>query len=119
MIDNCECIIFVNTPNSIRVSDELKNIKDGYQQTKSPWIYHELAMTGMLPQKPLVRKRNCFAYGMLFENVNQAPEIWYNVDKYLQNMIALSNEHIEKWSKYSKYKGSKSLDVLYEIVQEK
>lgn len=119
MIDNCECIIFVNTPNSIRVSDELKNIKDGYQQTKSPWIYHELAMTGMLPQKPLIRKRNCFAYGMLFENVNQAPEIWYNVDKYLQNMIALSNEHIEKWSKYSKYKGSKSLDVLYEIVQEK
>lgn len=119
MIDNCECIIFVNTPNSIRVSDELKNIKDGHQQTKSPWIYHELAVTSMLPQKPLVRKRNCFAYEMLFENVNQAPEIWYDVDKYLQNMIALSNEHIEKWSKYSKYKGSKSLDVLYEIVQEK
>ena len=119
MIDICECVIFLNTPNSIRMSDELKNIKNGYQQTKSPWIYHELAMTSMLRQQPPSRKRNVLAYGALIESVNQTHDIWYNVDKYLANMVTLSDEDIKKWINYSKYKGSRSLDVLYEIVQGK
>ena len=97
----------------------MENIKNGHQQTKSPWIYHELSMTSMLRQQPLNRTRNVLVYGALFESANQAPEIWYGVDKYLQNMITLSDKHIKEWSKYSKYKGPSSLDALYEIVQEK
>lgn len=37
MIDNTECIIFFNTPNSINLSEELDNVK-GKQSTISPWI---------------------------------------------------------------------------------
>ena len=119
MIDNCECVIFVNTPNSISTRYEMENIKNGQKQTKSPWIYHELSMTSMLRQQPLSRKRNVLAYGMLLESANQAPEFWYGVDKYLQNMITLTDEHIKKWIKYSKCKGIQSLDALYEIVRGK
>lgn len=36
MIDHCECLIFINTPNSIQFTN-----KDVYQ-TASPWIYNEL-----------------------------------------------------------------------------
>ena len=119
MIDNCECIIFINTPNSIGTHYELENIKNGHQQTKSPWIYHELSMTSMLRQQPLNRKRNVLVYGALLESANQAPEVWYGVDKYLRNMITLSDKHIKKWVEHSEYKGSRSLDALYEIVRGK
>lgn len=40
MIDRCECIIFINTPNSIESS---KNVIET-EKTYSPWIFAELAM---------------------------------------------------------------------------
>ena len=45
MINDCECIIFVNTPNSLNVSDiSNENL------TSSPWIYSELLMDEYLEQ---------------------------------------------------------------------
>ena len=118
MIDNCECIIFFNTPNSINMPCELENIKNGHKQTKSPWIYHELSMASMLPQQPINRKRLSFAYGRLFESTNQAPEFWYDIDKYLRQMNPLNDEQLNQWLKYSAIKGPVSLDALYKISQD-
>jgi hypothetical protein len=42
MIDQAECVIFLNTPNSI-VTKEF--INGGEAATASPWIYHELLLT--------------------------------------------------------------------------
>ena len=53
MIDNTECIIFFDTPQSINMADELKKIekKSKKETTLSPWIYHELSMTTMLRER--------------------------------------------------------------------
>lgn len=49
MIDKCESIFFVNTPNLIVVSENIKAAK----YTLSPWIYSELEMTRMIRHKKL------------------------------------------------------------------
>lgn len=44
MINNTECLFFLNTPNSITPGTVI-------QQTESPWIYSEIAMSGLIRQK--------------------------------------------------------------------
>lgn len=46
MIDCCECLIFVNTPNSLNP----RNIGDD-STTSSPWIYSELLMANTFPAR--------------------------------------------------------------------
>ena len=50
MIDNTECIIFFNTPNSISLATELDQIRKNGKAAKtvSPWIYHELSIKIMI-----------------------------------------------------------------------
>lgn len=43
MMDQCECLIFLNTPASIGIRDI-----QGAQETYSPWIYTEVEMSRML-----------------------------------------------------------------------
>ena len=45
MIDHCECLIFINTPNSIPYSNNDK------AKTASPWIYNELLIAHLLKNK--------------------------------------------------------------------
>lgn len=49
MIDNCECIFFMNTPNSVS-PDPTKN------KTASPWIYSEISTTQIIRKKVPTRK---------------------------------------------------------------
>jgi hypothetical protein len=49
MIDKCECVLFINTPNAI-------SVQEGIDKTKSPWIYFEIAMTKLIRKKEPVRK---------------------------------------------------------------
>ena len=47
-IDNTECVIFINTPNSIEnIYDTVNN------STYSPWIYSELEATRLLRRRPI------------------------------------------------------------------
>ena len=54
MINRCECLIFVNTPNSLNTKDIGKE-----DSTSSPWIYSELLMATTFPA------RNPDDYGIL------------------------------------------------------
>lgn len=45
MIDETECVFFINTPSSITSKDVIAN------RTSSPWIYHELGMTNLIRKK--------------------------------------------------------------------
>lgn len=51
MIDNTECLFFLNTPNSI-TPDTIIN------QTESPWIYSEIAMSKLIRKKSKEEHRN-------------------------------------------------------------
>lgn len=50
MMDQTECIIFLNTNNSVNVKSGIKNM------TYSPWLFHEIAMTKILEKKRGVRQ---------------------------------------------------------------
>jgi hypothetical protein len=45
MIDRCECVVFLDTPNSVFISDASENV------VKSPWIYFELDQISKLKTK--------------------------------------------------------------------
>ena len=52
MIDNTECLFFLNTPNSITPDDTI------IEQTESPWIYSEIAMSRLIRKKELKEYRD-------------------------------------------------------------
>ena len=55
MIDKTECLIFLNTPNSVNPG---KSISSANQQTTySPWIYGELSFSKLLRRRPLEEHR--------------------------------------------------------------
>ena len=47
MIDNCECVFFLNTDNSVISGSEAIN----KNKTYSPWIYHEVFTTSIIHRK--------------------------------------------------------------------
>lgn len=52
MIDNCECVIFVDTPNSI-------NLASSQVYTNSIWLYNELLMASRIRTKTYESYRQC------------------------------------------------------------
>lgn len=48
MIDRCECFMFLNSTNSIHLSEEIKEPK-----VSSPWIYMELGLSKYVRRRPL------------------------------------------------------------------
>ncbi len=70
MIDETECLMFLNTPNSIKISDiQYKST------TASPWIYSELLISQFMRRKGLMEYR-IEKSRMLFENA-QLPRFDY------------------------------------------
>lgn len=106
MMDNCECVMFLNTPNSVRPEEVIS-------QTVSPWIYQELAFT------QLIRKRDINAYRQqrLVESFSHGGKIpvKYNID--LSQLYKIDDDILSKWcdsfSESHTRKGSHTLDLLY------
>ena len=116
MIDNCECIIFFNTPNSITLSKELENVKHSKSETLSPWIYHELSMTSMLRRQIPVRYNNFEHVDVALAESRSEIKISYDVSQYLSVMHTLNDDHLKKWKESSSKKGEDALTALYQIV---
>lgn len=118
MIDQCECVIFVNTPNSFKPADYFKD--EG--ETESPWIYSEIAMTRMLRERAPEEHRP----QPTFESVNASLEhlkkarerelrISYPAD--LLHLTPLSLSDLTKWKNKEGQNKQKAyaLDLLYEM----
>ena len=120
MIDNTECIIFFDTPNSIVLKDELDNVKKKDKKaTLSPWIYHELSMSTMI-RTTLPRRRSVIlehSSGYSFDARSQL-NIQYDVSEYLRNMTPLTESLLLEW-KDSLNTLEVPLDTLYKIIKEK
>lgn len=119
MIDQTECIIFFNTPNSINLATELEKIKRRGKEhtTISPWIYHELSMTTMLRSVTPVRKETVLEH--YAQASREKPKIAYDVSKALNAMATLTDTQLEQW-KCNWDQAHKiiphALDELYKIV---
>lgn len=114
MIDNCECVIFVNTPNSITPSSYITD----EQNTFSPWLYNELVLSQLIRRKSKYHHRNK-------EKLSEARKITADsilgfLVEYpapLNHMINITDSDIFSWKNSVKEKninGYQALDLLYE-----
>jgi hypothetical protein len=134
MIDNTECIMFYNTPNSVSLVDDLKIIKNEKKKvTLSPWVYHELAMTSLVrihePNRTIPLLEDVIEHRAYSEKNNINVE--YDIGKYLEEMIPITLDDLKLWEKNYKilthkldggyisnirgYEDVFPLDVLYHI----
>lgn len=120
MIDNTECLFFLNTPNSI-TPDTIIN------KTESPWIYSEISIS------QLIRKKELQEYRIMEQNESLKT---FSEDKKLNIQYDLPTDHLvningyvlRKWeeiwkdigisNKYPQYSENlriHALDKLYEL----
>lgn len=103
MMDRTECVIFLETPNSLKAKD----ISTG--TTNSGWIYSELLMSGCLQKKEPIRKSTNFSINKSFEH--NALSVEYDAD--ISHLIMLSITDIVNAEKASETLGVGVLDQLY------
>lgn len=115
MINNTECIFFMNTPSSVKT-------KDAVHKTASPWIYHELSMTNLIQKKSPQQHRKALTKGLYKYAESKQLNILYDVN--LNNLINLNSNDLQEWSSNHQLKTMEALfkfnleahplDVLYE-----
>lgn len=95
MIDKCESVFFINTSNSVSVSEGI--VKTNY--TFSPWIYAEIEMTRMIRHKKLSEYRDIsktvnesIAY---FEARPEDLRIRYDIS--LDHLVELTDSDLITW----------------------
>lgn len=110
MIDNTECLFFLNTPNSVSIGASI----DG--TTPSPWIYSEIAMSR------LIRKRLPKRYEAVFES--QSPQQHFSSDLIIRyplpmdHLTELNGDDLLTWGRSCKVASPhhlKALDCLYQL----
>lgn len=108
MIDNTECLFFLNTPSSISIDAPI----DG--TTPSPWIYSEIAMSR------LIRKRLPKRYKRSLSESRQecfvAQSVRYTLP--MDHLTKLNSDDLLMWKKYCKAASRhhlKALDCLYQL----
>lgn len=108
MIDRTECVIFLNTPNSITPEDK----------TLSPWIYSEIAMTKLIRHKSTLKHRlteQTKTFVRLSESQSKPVVVNYGVD--ISHLKDLNfNDLISLRRKCTFKNSSNALDELYKIT---
>lgn len=110
MIDKTECLFFLKTPNAIIPSQ----VKD---QTLSPWIYYEIAMTQLIrqhiPERRKIDASKLFSGGRV--SILEKKELKMKFDLDLSYLTDLDNNTVDQWGK-TKHSGEhKALDALDEL----
>ena len=99
MIDKTECLFFLNTPNSIDLSDI-------ETRTLSPWIYSEIGISQMIEKK---RTRTKY----FSDNLNESLRISYKLD--LSHLANIGHTDLLLW-KQKNVREERALNSLYEII---
>ena len=107
MIDKTECLMFLNTSNSLLTSD-----LDDNSATSSPWIYSELIFSRMCQKKKLSYYRENLTHSGLLEYA----ELNVKYDVSLDHLIELDNQDlINLWKRKTNKIPELALDDLYII----
>jgi hypothetical protein len=108
MIDKTECIIFLNTPDSICAETAIHK-----PRTYSPWIYSEIAMTQLIRKKTLEEHRGLVKKAAQLLSEEQL-RIKYDVD--LSHLKDIDDNVLKEWERRAKLLPKENLlDVLYEL----
>ncbi len=109
MMDKCECIFFMNTPNALPIVDNIRNI----ESTLSPWIYSEVEMTRYLREQKPKREGYLYPINEEFQLEQSELKIQYKINKI--HMKKINDKSLEIWLKScSNYEHP--LDTLYKQV---
>jgi len=116
MIDRCECLFFLNTPESISPGE---TIKEG--NTSSPWIYAEIAISKTIQKRHLPvgrRGKSVLAYDAALEAINESQGSVPLVHKLdVSHLSKLTEARLRAWAVSWENENNKSpLDDLYELV---
>jgi hypothetical protein len=118
MIDKCESVFFLNTPNSIVVSESIEST----EYTYSPWIYSEIEFTKIIRRKDLHEYReNIVKESVLIHSATRMDEKKRLTIRYvapLDHLVDLNVDNLAEWKKYCKGENSaqKNMDTLYSLM---
>ena len=117
MIDKVECVILLNTDNSVQVFED-----ECFDSTYSPWIYFEIVCTQIVRKKPLLcyreyNERMHFdeSTGLTYDDANLV--ISYIMS--LKYLVPIDFEDCISWlNNYRKsmFKNGYPLDALYSFT---
>ncbi|OMC78459.1 toll/interleukin-1 receptor domain-containing protein [Viridibacillus sp. FSL H8-0123] len=114
IIDQTECLIFLNTPESLSVNEA----KD--KKTNSPWIYNELKIASIVrkidPRKLEYKMILEKSYREFSQQEQRSFDVLYHVDDELSKMESLNTDILQEW--LNNFNTSLSnefhaLDILY------
>lgn len=109
MIDKCECLFFLNTPESVTPYD---SVQDG---TISPWIFSEISMAKLIRQKFPKDHRSRQLQEKIAADSLVRSYITIKYDLPTGHLITLSYDDIRDWHNVYRGKGIHALDALYEL----
>ena len=125
MIDNTECLFFLNTPNSLSPNPDSN-------QTESPWIYSEISISQLIRKKnlrhyrmeALMESQRTFSAGGQLKirydvNTEHLIEIDVDVLKTWEKSWSSSGSSNPKYPQYSEDLSVYALDKLYELKRQK
>lgn len=109
MIEKCESLFLINSPNSVETSDILN-------ETYSPWIYSEILTSKLIEKKIPIRHlyAGLGSRTEMFSNaniLNESLKIRYKLD--LDHFVDLSECEILKWGSEYSNDPENALDILY------
>lgn len=106
MMDKCECLFFLNTPNSVNpksaISDEV--------YTHSPWLFHEISTFEYIRKKRRTLKYAADSSINFSFDEADTPKIVHTLK--MENLVSLTYDDLKEWHRESKYEKDK-LAVLY------
>ena len=110
MIDNSECILFLKTPNSIKIDKSIKK----EENTASPWIFSEIEIANSIRIIEPKRDKTTSAENCEFVKDSLSFSYQTNLDEFYD----INNEIFKEWLD-KKSKNGNALDILYKIIGEK
>jgi hypothetical protein len=112
MIDRTECIIFLNTPNSVLLDDVINGVS-----TASPWIYSELLTTRLIRHRKLSEYREeLWTESLIHFDEKDQNELVVKYNISTDHLTPFTGQDLLWWWKrmnlYNKH-AAKALDDLY------
>lgn len=118
MINKTECLLFLNTENSI----PMKKMIEG-EKTLSPWIYSELSVSEVMqiiiPTRKLYEEKayaDSFGIESIAEDSNEL-HVKYDLGGILKGIKEIKMSNLNSWKNAKIHGAENSLDWLYDNVR--
>jgi hypothetical protein len=108
MIYNTETLFFYNTPNSVTLDDVINDSNN----TLSPWIYSEIAMTNLIEKRTPREHRLIKSMSSARENFSESElNVAYNID--ISKLKIIDADFFSNWRKNDFTDKYEALNYLY------